>query len=360
MGNGRGRVCAQRRLGVIEIMTEVFVTNFNRNFTGVSATAANVLRHQETARLVGRPLPGCPEPIPVSEARKLSKTGLNRPFTIWHVRRNTEMRAAIWARDVLRLPIKIVFTSAAQRQHSWFPRQLIARMDAVIATTPKAAEFVPHVKAVVPHGVDLETFNPAKSRSQAWRDLGLGGQFGIATVGRIRPEKGTDRFVEAMIKTLLDRPDGRALILGRAGSSDQQFLNDLKSKVATAGLSNQILFLGEIPADQMPSYMRAISLLVALPRYEGYGMTPLEAMASGTPFVATDTGFFDIFSNGGAAGSIIYDDAAAEVISNLLSDEERLQKMSGLALQTAKDSHSVLREVAGIQSVYDQLWAEGS
>ena len=77
------------------------------------------------------------------------------------MRRNTEMRAALWARDVLRLPVKIVFTSAAIRRHSAFPRWLISRMDAVIATTEAAASFVPHVRGIVPHGVDTERFFPA-------------------------------------------------------------------------------------------------------------------------------------------------------------------------------------------------------
>ena len=120
-------------------MPELIVTNFNRNFTGVSATAAAVLRQQMDQfdlRLVGHPLPGGPDTISYREAVKLCRTPPpGKPFTIWHVRRNPEMRVAIWARDVLRLPIKIVFTSAAIRRHSAYPRWLISRMDAVIATT---------------------------------------------------------------------------------------------------------------------------------------------------------------------------------------------------------------------------------
>ena len=97
---------------------EVFVTNFNRNFTGVSATAAAVLQIQCAAgnvKLVGEPLPGCPAPITRKEAIQLSREGSgDRPFPIWHVRRNTEMQTALWVRNVLKLPIKIVFTSASQ------------------------------------------------------------------------------------------------------------------------------------------------------------------------------------------------------------------------------------------------------
>ena len=68
-------------------MPDLFVTNFNRNFTGVSATAANVIRQQMKHRdlaLVGYPLPGCPAPISLAEARKQSRNTGDRPFAIWH------------------------------------------------------------------------------------------------------------------------------------------------------------------------------------------------------------------------------------------------------------------------------------
>lgn len=135
-------------------MPDLIVTNFNRNFTGVSSTAASVVRcqvDQYDLALAGHPLPGCPAPITKAQAATLSRTPPpGRPFTIWHVRRNPEMRTALWVRDVLRRPIRIVFTSAAIRRHSAFPRWLISRMDAVIATTEAAAGFVPHVRAVAP------------------------------------------------------------------------------------------------------------------------------------------------------------------------------------------------------------------
>lgn len=344
-------------------MAEVFVTNFNRNFTGVSATAANVFRAQSrrgSAVLVGEALPDCPAPISTRQARAQSRAApAGKPFAIWHVRRNPEMRAAIWARDVLKLPIRIVFTSAAQRLHSWYPRQLINRMDAVIATTPKAAEFVPHVRAVVPHGVDTALFHPAADRAQAWAASGFGGQQGIATVGRIRAEKGTDRFVAAMIQTLPHLSGTVALVVGRAGRSDQKFLADLKTQVAQAGLSDRILFPGEIPAAQMPAFMRSISLLVALPRYEGYGMTPLEAMASGTPFVATDTGYFQTFSDQGQAGVVVSATQAANAVQALLQNPGKLSTMSLHAASSVQNTHSIAREVAGIEAVYGQLWDGG-
>lgn len=341
---------------------ELIVTNFNRNFTGVSATAATVVRGQMQRydmRLVGAPLPGCPTPTPLREARNLCR-GAKKPV-IWHVRRNPEMRAAIWARDVLRLPIRIVFTSAAQRLHSAYPRWLISRMDAVVATTNAAATYVPNVRAVVPHGVDTDVFAPASNRSAAWNALGFGGARGIASVGRIRPEKGTDVFVDALLQVLPNAADTIALVIGKIAPKDVAFADDLKAKIAAAGLSERIVFTGEIPPEKLRGIVPALSLLAAVPRYEGYGMTPLEAMACGVPFVGSDTGYFKTFSDAGQAGIIApigASDPVAQAIQALLSDPKKLMRMSEHALQVARMRHSAQQEIDGIDAVYQELWAE--
>ncbi|MDX2485069.1 MAG: glycosyltransferase family 4 protein [Pseudodonghicola sp.] len=347
-------------------MPELFVTNFNRNFTGVSATAANVIRQQiktHDLALVGHPLSGCPDPIPLSQARALSRQRPpDRPFSIWHVRRNTEMRAALWARDVLRLPIRIVFTSAAQRRHSALPRWLISRMDAIVATTERAAQFVPHVRAVVPHGVDCDLFTPAPDRAAAWAALGYGGTLGIATVGRIRPEKGTDLFVEAMLRLLPDLPGATALVLGRAAREHQGFLDGLKRRISAAGLVDRILFPGEVPAADLPALMRALSLVMQLPRYEGYGMVPLEGMASGVPFVASEAGYYRAFSAQERSGILVAQEAASEAAESacaLLGDPARHAAMSQSAREIAESSFSARAEAEGIEAVYQALWSEG-
>lgn len=346
---------------------ELYVTNFNRNFTGVSATAAAVLREQASRyrlRLVGRPLPGCPEPISLLQAlRETRQAPADKPFAIWHVRRNTEMRAALLARDALRLPVRTVFTSSAQRLHSLFPRFLISRMDAVVATSDEAASYVPHVRAVVPHGVDTEEFHAASNRPAAWSALGYPGERGIATIGRIRPEKGTDLFVEAMIEALPRLPGTTALVIGQAMTEHRIFEARLKARVADSGLGDRIIFTGELAATRMPPLMRALDLLVALPRYEGYGVTPLEAMASGVPFVASDTGHFRAFSGDETCGTIVPREdasAAADTIVALLNDPSCHAAMAGAASARAVEHYGVAGEARAIGSVYDELWRYGA
>jgi mannosyltransferase len=343
---------------------DLFVTNYNKNFTGVSATTANVLLKQAQTynlRLVGCSLPECPKPVSRATAYYLAKAKpKNKLFSIWHVRRNNEMRDAIIARDILRLPIKIVFTSAAQRQHSLVPRWLISKMDTVIATTELAASYVPNVGAIIPHGVNTEKFRPSNNLRDAWKKTGYPGVKGIATIGRIRKEKGTDFFVDSMIRILPNMKDLTALIIGKAGDKDKSFLENLKSKVNTAGLNDRIIFTGEISAEKLPSIFRSLSLLVALPRYEGFGMTPLEGMASGVPFVASSTGYFKEFSDQGRCGKVVPVgdlNSAIECITLFLTEEEYRNEVSIRGRKAANETYSISNEAQLIGDVYKQLWS---
>ena len=343
-------------------LPKVLVTNFNKNFTGVSATAAAVIAVQKDVldiHLVGEPLPNCPVPISRKKATLISsKVDKYTDFTIWHVRRNEEMRTAIWVRDVLKKPIKIVFTSAAQRRHSAYPRWLISKMDLLIATSKEAASFINNVHSVVPHGVSTDNFFPVLDRAQAWKNLEYGGSFGVACVGRIRPEKGTDLFVQSMLKILPKKPNMVALIIGKVENKHKRFKEKLVNKISNANLSDRIIFTGEIKANSMPKVMSAISLLITLPRYEGYGMTPLESLASGTPFVGTKTGYFEEFSSHGKYGSVVGlgdVDGASDAIIDWLSKNDKLDDFSKNAQQYILNNYSIEKEVNGIIEAYKSL-----
>ena len=347
----------------------VFVTNFNPRFTGVSATTAAVCKIQKSqldVALVGKPLSGCPYPLNKRKAIFLSKKQPeNNPFNIWHVRRNSEMQLAIFARDILKLPIKIVFTSAAQRRHSAWPRWLISRMDAVIATSEEAASFVPNVVSVIPHGVDLDRFSPSKDQKESWSKTGMPGEYGIITVGRVRPEKGTDLFVEAMIAALPQLPKATAIIAGATKSKDLSFRKKLEARIDQSGLTERIRFLGEIPSQELPALLQGCRALVALPRYEGFGLTPLEGMACGLPVIASNTGYFKEFLNAqdeeSACGNIVpledYKQASKEIV-NLLLDKERFDKVSQSALLQVTKNYSALEEAKAINKVYEELWGQ--
>ena len=342
---------------------DLIVTNMHRNFTGVTATTAAVARKQAQKYrmfVAGRALPGCQRPISLRQAILWSRKPLpDRRYILWHVRRNNEMRAALFVRDVLRLPIRIVFTSAAQRRHSALPRWLISRMDAVLATSETAATLVPNVHAVVHHGVDTDRFYPAVNRQLSWRNLGYPGEYGIATIGRIRPEKGTDIFVETMINFLPTNPGATALIIGNSSPSQRGYENELRRMIDSAGLTQRVLFTGEVPWTRLPEIIRSLSLVVALPRYEGYGLTPLEAMASGVPVVVTDRGHFSAFVGNNEAGTLVEApnaSKAANAVSSLIGNATEMNRKSNLARERALMLFGLSSEVDGIHRVYQELW----
>ena len=112
---------------------------------------------------------------------------------IWHARRNDEMIAGVLLR-ALGWPLKLVFTSAAQRHHTWLTRWLIRQMDAIIATSELSASFLKREATVVMHGVDTDRYAPPADRAAAFAQSGLPGRYAIGCFGRVRAQKGTRRL----------------------------------------------------------------------------------------------------------------------------------------------------------------------
>ncbi len=351
---------------------EVIITNIKKRYSGVSGTINALLPVQARALkigFVGTELPGATlaeqnhpdnfRRLPLWEAICMSRKRLpdGRP-RIWHVRRDPEMMLAIFLRDVLRFPIRIVFTSAAKHRHSWFPRWLISKMDGVVSTTPEAASYVPNTTQVVPHGIALERFSPPADKLTAWQRSGLPGRYGIGTFGRIRDDKGSDVFVDAMIEVLPEFPDWTAVLAGLCTPQHQAFEDALKAKIAAAGLSERIVFLGVLGPDDVATCYQNVLITVACPRYEPFGLTPLEGMACGCAVIATDTGAFRTIVDEGQTGHVIPTGsvpALAAALRQMLADPERAAAMGMRGRERAVSHFSVEREAEGIRNVYDAV-----
>jgi mannosyltransferase len=343
---------------------EVIATNFKRRLSGVTSTIERVLPVQARTIRIAALGPGLHDGLPkirFRDFRHFWRAPAGRPFRIWHARRNVEMLAGLVLRDLLRMKLKLVFTSASQRHHTGWSRLLIARMDALISTSARTAAYLRHESAVVQHGIDISAFHPAEDKATLKRRLGLPDLKLIGCFGRIRHQKGTDAFVDAMIAVLKDRPDHGAIVLGRATAEHQGFLADLQAKVAAAGLADRILFPGEVPPAATADWYRALDLFVAPQRWEGFGVTPLEAMATGVPVVATTVGAFpDLIVEGeGETGELIPPgDVPAMVasVARFLDDPKRIERAGVAARAHVGARFTLEREAAGIAAVYDRLW----
>lgn len=127
------------------------------------------------------------------------------------------------------------------------------------------------------NGVDLTRFSPG-DRDAARKRLGLDG-FTLLSVGSLIPRKGH----ELIIAALADLPDARLLI---AGSGPMRA--ELERAAAEKGVASRVRFLGEIAHDALTDAYRAADIFVLASSREGWANVLLEAMACGTPVVATN------------------------------------------------------------------------
>lgn len=348
--------------------SELILSDLHHRITGVSASIRAVLpkldEHYQLMFLARRSEGGVSARSLWDGFREMARPPVSRPFRIWHVRRNNEMFWGIVARDVLRFPVKLVFTSAAIRRHSWYPRKLIARMDAVIATSDRAADCLADVAAVVPHGVDIERFQVHGAagegyHTQSWSNY----QIRLGILGRVRPEKGTDLFVDALCATLPNHPNACAVIAGKVTSKYQGFARQLREQLSAAGILDRVFFLDEIASDQMPHLYNQLDIVCAPARYEGFGLVPIEAMVSGTAIIASRTGAYEAMVDEARTGFLVDLESSSQIagaMERLLSTPDLMVRMKQEGRQKVRDQFSLDNEVAGIARVYETLWHQGS
>ena len=346
---------------------EVIVANLKRRFSGVTSTVLALLPVQSRRTRIAALGPNLPSHWQRITWRGLFRHGWQLPpgrrFRIWHARRNIEMLTGLILRSVLRMPLKLVFTSAAQRRRSAWSRFLLARMDAVIAASPEAESYLEVPSTVILHGVDTARYRPAEDRNAQWAATGLPGKFGIGVFGRVRAQKGTDRFVDVMLCLLPRYPDFTAVIVGGITLDQRGFADDLRAKVSSARLADRILFLDELPADEVPAWLRRVTIVVGPQVWEGFGLVPLEAMASGTAVVASRVGAARHLIVEGETGYLVDADDMAGLearIESLMRDPAAAAAMGRRGRAHVEQRFSIEREAAGIQEIYERLWSAAS
>jgi mannosyltransferase len=336
---------------------QLIVPNLHRRYSGVTATnrmVAPKLAKLFRAAWLGR---DAPEGIVRIGAADLAKLWRRRTPLIWHARRNNEMIVGVLLRS-LGWPLKLVFTSAAQRHHSWITRWLIKRMDAIIATSDISASFLKRDATVIPHGVDTDRYAPPLNRAAGFAQTGLPGRYAIGCFGRVRAQKGTDVFVEAMCRLLPRYPDFTAVVVGGITSEQTAFANALRKRIEAAGLPSRIVITGELPIEEVQRWYQRLTIYAFTSRNEGFGLTLIEAMSAGAALVAARAGAAEFVVEDGVTGVLTPPgdaEALAAALEPLMRDPAAAAAMGARARQRVVDKFSLDAEAGAIAAVYRAL-----
>jgi mannosyltransferase len=336
---------------------QLIVPNLHRRYSGVTAT--NRMVAPKLAKLFRAAWFGSDAPPGIARmgVAGLLKLWRRRSPLIWHARRNNEMIAGVLLR-FLGWPLKLVFTSAAQRHHSWITRWLIRRMDAIIATSDLSASYLKREASVITHGVDTDVYAPPGDRAAAFAQSGLPGRYAIGCFGRVRAQKGSDVFVDAMCRLLPRYPDFTAVLVGAITAEQTAFANDLRQRIAAAGLSSRVLITGELDIEEVQRWYGRLTIYAFTSRTEGFGLTLIEAMAAGAALVASRAGAAELVVEDGLTGVLTPPgDAEALVVAlePLMRDPAGAAAMGARARQRVEERFSLDAEANRIAEVYRTL-----
>ncbi len=245
-------------------------------------------------------------------------------------------------------------------------KMVIDNADAVVVSTEQEKEDIVRLYdgrrrtiEVIPAGVDLELFQPM-DRSNSKRKLGLSEEHVVLYVGRIEPLKGIDILLQS-IALLEGGSNTRLLIVGGSLDGDEE-LERMREMAEELGLRDRVTFTGSVSQAELPIYYGAADVFVLPSHYESFGLVALEAMACGTPVVASRVGGLKTFINHGESGYLIpwrCPEPFAQRIETLLANEA-LRKVMGRAART-KAMEMSWSGVAGVMldcyaSLMDDPW----
>ncbi len=307
-------------------------------------------------------------------------------YDVMHAHFWTSAVAARHVRDELAVPYVVTFHALGRvrRLHQGaadeFPEsrgeieeQIVADADRIIAECPQDAEdLVVHYRArrermcIVPCGVDRRRFHRV-TRERARHVLSLDADRPILLqLGRVVPRKGIDDVIRALGHLHHDH-DIKAQLLVVGGESEvpdhraTPHLSMLRAVAEASGVAEAVTFVGRRSGDVLRYYYSAADLFVTTPWYEPFGITPLEAMACGTPVIGSNVGGIKFTVVDGETGFLVppRDPAAiASCAARLLRDHALRARMSQSATARVREHFRWPDVAASIDGLYAEVIRE--
>jgi rhamnosyl/mannosyltransferase len=288
-----------------------------------------------------------------------------RDAQIVHVHMPDPMAAAaVWAarpraRLVLHWHSDVIRQRRALKLYEPLQQWLLARADAIIATSPPYAASSAPLRAwrdkvsVVPIGISDNHSTACSIKAAAIRRLHHGRRI-VFALGRMTYYKGFDVLVDAAAAL----SDDCAVLVG----GDGELLEHYRSTVARRGLAGRVHFLGHINDDDLASHFEACDIfcMSSTLRAEAYGVAMLEAMVMGKPIVATDiegSGVPWVNQHGRTGLNVPAGDSAAlaAALHELLADDTRRAALGAAARARYESEFGAQRMTERTLALYRRL-----
>lgn len=243
-------------------------------------------------------------------------------------------------------------------------RQIARRASAIVTASSHERELLERYYGAdrakvhtIPCGVDLERFHP-KDPAAARQRLGLPLHSPILLwVGRLEKLKGVDILISAVAQ--LDERDFTLLIVGGDERADG-LKAELQAQAKVTGIAENVRFVGAVKHEDLPDYYSAADVCVVPSYYESFGLVAVEAMACGTPVVASRVGGLVSTVIDGVSGYLIpwrCPEPFAEKLEVLLNNPE-LRNNFSRAAQRSMERFAWRRVSLQMASLYDRVLGE--
>lgn len=251
-------------------------------------------------------------------------------------------------------------------------KQILEQARCIVATSPQEEMMLRSLVSekgrieVIPCGTDLNKFRTIP-KLEARQELGLKPTDEVILyVGRFDPRKGIETLVrsfELIQQNAADPTNLRLVIVGGSASdkSDGQERQRIEQLINELGIAENVIFAGRIGHDRLPLYYTAADVCAIPSHYEPFGLVAIEAMACGTPVVASEVGGLKFTVVPGETGLLVppQDTAAlAMAIERILDDELWARKLRKRASERVQQNFSWTGVSAQLSDLYRRSLAE--
>jgi D-inositol-3-phosphate glycosyltransferase len=248
--------------------------------------------------------------------------------------------------------------------------RIVNEADHIIAECPQDEEDLIQLYRADPTKITIVPcgFNPRElwpiSKSEARKKLKLPQNERIVLqLGRMVPRKGVDNVIRGAAKLIKDIgiPIRLLVVGGESDEPDPQITPEIGRLQAIAqkeGIADSVMFIGRRDRNLLKYYYSAADIFITTPWYEPFGITPVEAMACGTPVIGSNVGGIKYTVNDAKTGYLVpanEPDALAQKMAYLFKAPELLEQFSKQAILHANDQFTWEKVTDTLANLYDRV-----